>query len=110
MNVHLIKAKTVREYAHDHASSIPSFEEWIFKVRNADWETPHDMKRTFASVDFLGKQSNRAVFDVGGNSYRIICKYLFGKSMVHLFVVWIGTHAEYTKLCNTGKQYTVENY
>ena len=24
---------------------------------------------------------------------------------VHLFIKWIGTHAEYTKLCNEGKQY-----
>lgn len=68
------------------------------------------MKRTFGSLDLLGKGSSRAVFNVGGNNYRIICKYRFGITMVHLFVTWIGTHAEYTKLCDQGKQYTVEQY
>ena len=30
--------------------------------------------------------------------------------MVHLFVKWIGTHAQYTKLCNDGKQYETDLY
>lgn len=110
MKVHLIKVKTVRSFAKDHAPSIQSFEEWIEKVKSADWETPPDMKHTFGSVDLLGKGSSRAVFDIGGNNYRIICKYQFGITMVHLFVTWIGTHAEYTKLCDQGKQYTIEQY
>lgn len=110
MKVHLIKAKTVRSFAKDHAPSIQSFEEWIQKIKSADWETSRDMKQTFGSVDLLGKGSSRAVFDVGGNNYRIICKYQFGVTMVHLFVTWIGTHAEYTKLCDQGKQYTIEQY
>lgn len=32
------------------------------------------------------------------------------KTNVHLFVKWMGTHAEYTKLCNEGKQYDVNAY
>jgi len=30
--------------------------------------------------------------------------------MIHFFVTWIGTHAEYTKICNQGMQYTIEKY
>ena len=29
---------------------------------------------------------------------------------VHLFICWIGTHAEYDKLCNAGEQYSVNDY
>ena len=65
------------------------------------------MKQTFGSVDILGKGSQRAVFNVGGNNYRIICKYQFGKTRVHLFVCWIGTHAEYNKLCNDERRYSI---
>jgi hypothetical protein len=36
MRVHLIKAKTVLDYAKAHASSISSFEEWIYKVEHAE--------------------------------------------------------------------------
>ena len=61
-------------------------------------------------VDILGSGSNRVVFNIGGNNYRMICRYQFGISKVHLFVKWIGTHAEYTKLCNDGKQYDINGY
>ena len=61
-------------------------------------------------VNKSGKGTNRLIFNVGGNEYRILCKYQFGKKMVHLFVLWIGTHAEYDKLCAEGKQYTIEKY
>ena len=87
-----------------------SFEAWIQKVKAADWNSPEDMSQTFASVDILGKGSNRAVFDIGGNNFRIICKYQFGDTMVHLFICWIGTHAEYTKICDNKEQYTIEKY
>ena len=40
----------------------------------------------------------------------MICKYYFGKSNVHLFVKWIGTHAAYTQLCDESKQYEIDMY
>jgi len=110
MKVHLIKAKTVRKYAKQHGGAVASFENWINKVKESDWKIPQDMMRTFATVDILGKGSKRVMFDVGGHNYRILCKYQFGKKMVHLFVLWIGTHAEYDRLWANGKQYTIEKY
>jgi mRNA interferase HigB len=112
MHVHLIKAKTIREFAQIHASSISSFEAWISTVQSADWDSPNDMFQTFASVDLLGKGSNRAIFDVGGNNYRIICSYYFNGEIgtVTLFVKWIGTHAEYDRLCEREDQYKVDKF
>jgi mRNA interferase HigB len=81
--------------------------EWLTKIKFADWEEPADMQRTFPSTDLFGNSSNRAVFDIGGNNYRMICKYAFGDRQIHLFICWIGTHAEYDKLCDNNKQYTV---
>jgi hypothetical protein len=37
----------------------------------------------------------------------LICKYVFGAKQVHLFVCWIGTHAEYDFICSTGRQYSI---
>lgn len=68
------------------------------------------IKRTFNSADLLGKSSNRVIFDIGGNNYRMICKYVFGKAQIHLFVCCIGTHAAYNKLCASGVLYTVNVY
>jgi len=110
LKVHLIKSTTLVEYAKKHASGTSSFNQWISKVKRADWEKPQDMLDTFNSVDLLGKGCSRAVFDIGGNDYRLICSYHFGKTMVHLFVKWIGTHAEYEELCKMNRQYTVDHY
>ena len=110
MRVHLIKEKTIEDFVLDHARSRPSFQDWTNKVRYADWNTPTDIKSTFGSADFLGKGSNRVIFNVGGNNYRLIGKYHFGKKFVHLFVCWIGTHREYDQLCGNNEQYTVNDY
>lgn len=83
---------------------------WLELINAADWENIHDCQNTFPSADLLGKGSDRIVFDVGGNHYRIICQYNFGKTMVHLYVNWIDTHDIYNELCKEGKQYTVDEY
>jgi mRNA interferase HigB len=110
MKVHIIRKETIEEFARQNARSRPSLEEWLTKVKNADWEKPADMRATFRTADLLGKNSSRVVFDMAGNNYRMICKYAFGDKQVHLFVSWIGTHAEYSKLCEDNGQYTVSIY
>ncbi len=110
MKVHLIKKQTIEDYIVKNARSRVSFEAWLAILKRADWEEPQDMVATFNSADILGKGINRVVFNIGGNNYRMICTYHFGRSRVHLFVNWIGTHAEYTKLCKAGKQYDIDNY
>lgn len=79
-------------------------------IKCANWNEINDIKNTFNSADILGHGSNRVVFNIGGNNYRLICKYYFGKNKVHLFVKWIGNHSDYTKLCNDGMQYNVNNF
>ncbi|HEY4831912.1 MAG TPA: type II toxin-antitoxin system HigB family toxin [Waddliaceae bacterium] len=106
----MIRKETIEDFGYKNARSRTSFEEWLEKLKNADWGKPTDMKETFCATDLLGKSSNRVVFDIGGNAYRMICKYAFGDKQVHLFICWIGTHAEYDGLCDKGAQYTVSNY
>lgn len=97
-------------YARKHAESKSSCIDFIIKIKAADWEAPEHMKGTFAKVDTLGKGSERVVFDIGGNNHRFICKYRFGRSSVRLYVLWLGTHAQYTALCKKGEQYDAVNH
>lgn len=110
MKVHIIKEKTIREFVWANAGSKVPFNDWLSKAKKAEWEKPVDIKKTFPAVDLLGKSSLRLVFDIGGNNYRMICKYTFGKVSVRLYVCWIGTHSEYNGLCNSNMQYTVFVY
>ena len=110
MKVHLVKELTIIDYAEKNASGSASFTKWIILLKKARWDIPEDIVKTFNSADLLGNGSERAVFNIGGNKYRMICKYFFGKLKVHLYVCWIGTHAEYDKICNMNEQYTVNRF
>lgn len=110
MKVLLIRRETIVDFARHNAQSRTSFEEWLTKVKYADWSTPAHMQETFGTADLLVKSSARVVFDIGGNKYRMICKYAFGDRQVHLFVCWKGTHAAYDDLCAKGEQYSVSIY
>jgi mRNA interferase HigB len=110
MKVHLIKKQSIEDYVLKNARSKASFGIWLSIIKRVDWNQPNEIASTFNSADILGKDSNRVVFNIGGNNYRLICKYHFGNTRVHLFVKWIGTHAEYSKLCNSGKQYEIDAY
>lgn len=110
MKVHLIKKLSIEDFAKDHAASRSSFANWLNALKYAEWKIPEDILETFGSADLLRNASSRVIFNIGGNSYRMICKYTFGEKQVHLFVCWIGTHAEYTKICKEGMQYTINDY
>ena len=110
MRVRLIKKKTIEDFALKNANSRSSLKLWLSIIKVVDWEIPEDITATFGSADLLGNGSNRVIFDIGGNNYRMICKYHFSETMVHLYIKWIGSHTEYDKLCKKGKQYTIDIY
>lgn len=108
MKVHLIKEKTIRRFAESNSNSKASFNDWLVKCKTADWNTPADIKNTYNTADILG--NGGVVFNLGGNKYRMIARYGFGQTEVHLFICWIGTHAAYDKLCATQLQYSINLY
>jgi len=110
MKVHLIKKKSIEEYAENNARIRPSLRIWLNILKFADWSIPNDIIASFGTADLLLNGSDRVVFNIAGNNYRIICKYTFGSKQVHLFVCWIGTHSEYDQICLKGKQFEVNNY
>lgn len=110
MRIHLIKKQSLESFAEKHPRSKAPFAFWLTAVKYADWQQPTDIQKTFGAADLLGKSSDRVVFDIGGNNFRLICKYHFGLSQVHLFVCWIGTHTAYTELCARNQQFTINAY
>jgi mRNA interferase HigB len=110
MHIHLIRKASIEEFCILNAQSRGPFEEWLTKLKLANWASTYDMKKTFPSVDLLGNGSSRAVFDIGGNKYRLIGKYAFGDKQVHLFICWIGTHADYDKIGMLNEQYKINIY
>lgn len=110
MRVRLIKKQTIKNYVASNRNSALYFENWLAKIKLADWSNSNNINNTYKSADILGKGTNRVIFDIGGNNYRMICSYMFGRKYVHLFINWIGTHAEYSKLCEKNLQYEINKF
>ena len=90
----IITEKRIREFFTSHPNAEPTFVEWIKLVRKAKWETPNDLRAMFPSASVL--PNNRAVFRLGGGSYRLVVVVHYDKG--RLFVRFVGTHAEYDKI------------
>lgn len=52
-----------------HPDSFVSLNEWVNKVKVADWNKPDDIKNTFATADLLGNNSSRVIFILGAINF-----------------------------------------
>jgi mRNA interferase HigB len=97
----IVATETLKRFAAVHPQFLVSIETWIFAVSRSQWDTPNDIKRDFATASIL--RSSRVVFNVQGNSLRIVTAILFKAKAV--LIKFIGTHAEYDRIdANTVEQ------
>jgi mRNA interferase HigB len=64
---------------------------WYRDVLRADWSKPSDVKAQFGNASIL--QDGRAVFNIGGNKYRIVVRINYPYRIV--YIRFIGTHKQY---------------
>jgi mRNA interferase HigB len=91
--------KTLVEYYTEHPESKTALEEWFFRTKMSEWNSFAEMKNTFNSIDSAGNR--RYVFDLKGNTYRIVAIVLFVPKYV--YIRFIGNHAEYDKIKDCSK-------
>jgi len=103
MKTKLIRKASIEDFVVQHARSKSSMNTFLQLLKNADWNIPKDINSTFGKRADLICHGTRVVFDLGGGMYRMICGLQFRKKSVLLFVKFIGTHAEYDKLCHAKK-------
>jgi len=84
----------IREYILIHPKADIALRDWHKKVQKSEWTCFQDIKHTFNSVDYVGK--NRYVFNIKGNDYRLVAIIIFNSKKV--YIRFIGTHKEYDKI------------
>jgi mRNA interferase HigB len=82
---------TLREFWNTHKDSEQYLKTWYNTAMNSDWKSPNQVKQTYAHASIL--KDNRIVFNIKGNSYRLVAKFNFEKQWI--FIRFIGTHSEY---------------
>lgn len=101
----LIAKKTVVNFYEQRANSKASLAAFMNEVRRADWKKAGDVIENFPTVDVIA--GKRFVFNIKGNHYRLVADIEFIKGIV--FVVWLGTHAEYDKIDVKAVNYVKSN-
>ncbi len=99
MKVNLVKWVNVLDTVESDKEMLNAFVKFYEKLREVTWNKPNDVTNTFNSADIINcKNSNRIIFNVGGNKYRLITGYYFGKKLINLYIKFVGTHKEYDKV------------
>ena len=90
----LIARRTLREFWERHPDAEQSLRAWFHDAERADWVSPAEVRRIYANVSIVG--DNRLVFNIHGNTYRLVvavdCQY----RMCH--VRFVGTHRAYDRI------------
>ncbi len=90
----IIAKKTLREFWEAHHTAANSLNEWYATAKKQDWANPNDVKATFGNASIIA--NNRVIFNIKGNDYRLVTEISYAYRTI--FIIWIGTHAEYDKI------------
>lgn len=96
----IIARRTLREFVdsragrRDRRAVKAALEAWFHEVRRANWDTAADLKRSYGTASIVAR--DRVVFNIKGNSYRLVVAVDYEKSIV--WIKWIGTHRDYDKI------------
>jgi mRNA interferase HigB len=83
----------LENFKKKYADARGPLDAWRKEVACAVWHTTHDIKERYPSADFLS--GNRVIFNIKGNTYRLVVKIRYQGGMV--LIEWVGTHSEYNK-------------
>lgn len=90
----IIARKTLRDFWERYPDSEQSLRAWHANAKQANWETPTDIKADYRNASFVA--NDRVVFNIKGNRYRLITAIDYQYKV--LYIRFIGTHSEYDKV------------
>ncbi len=90
----IIAKRTLREFWEKHSDSEQYLKTWYETAKASDWKSPNDIKKSYINASIL--KNSRVVFNIKGNSYRLIVKFNYERQWA--FIRFVGTHAEYDEI------------
>ena len=94
MRMRIFNRSTLLHFGRKHPDADQPLRAWHNEVVAAMWNSPADVKGSYGNASLIG--GKRAVFNIGGNKYRLIAEIDYGYGLV--FVKFLGTHKEYDKV------------
>lgn len=90
----VISRKTLRDFWEKHADAEQPLQAWFHEAKSTRWKSFADIKARYRTADVL--PGNRVVFNIKGNSYRLVVHLHYPTGLV--FIRFVGTHAAYDKI------------
>ncbi len=90
----VISKRSLVQFYERYTQAKTALEVWHADARKAEWKSPDDIKKTYASASFLS--DNRVVFNIKGNDFRLVVHIDYKRKIVR--VKFAGTHAQYDKI------------
>ena len=101
----VIAKRTLREFWERHPGNTAAkapLQDWHAQASAADWGTPADLKAQFGDAPIL--RGGRVVFNIGGNKYRLVARFIYADPGARpplngiALVAFIGTHQAYDRI------------
>jgi mRNA interferase HigB len=92
--VRVISRRSLRVFWEKHPDVERPLKAWFREATIAKWQGPADIKALYLSASFVG--SDRVVFNIKGNHYRLIVAIKYKSQIV--FIRFVGTHRQYDKV------------
>ncbi|MBI1945386.1 MAG: type II toxin-antitoxin system HigB family toxin [Deltaproteobacteria bacterium] len=90
----VISRRTLRQFWEDHPDAEQAVHAWFREAQQARWGGPADINARYAGASFLPR--DRVVFNIRGNSYRLIVAIKYAAGIV--FLRFVGTHSDYDRV------------
>jgi len=90
--MHIISRKALRDFWEIHPAAKAPLEAWFRVARQASWKKLLDVQAVYRDAEAVG---NFTVFNIKGNSYRLVVSIDYEKGVI--FVKYVMTHAEYDR-------------
>lgn len=97
LTMRIIARRSLREFVasraghKDQPTLKAATDAWFSEVSKAQWRNMADVKRLYATASIVS--SERIVFNIKGNDYRLVVAADFEKAIV--WIKWIGSHRDY---------------
>jgi mRNA interferase HigB len=90
----ILSRSTLRDFWESHPDTEEALKTSYYEASHADWQSPADVKTAHRNASIIA--NNRVVFNIKGNSYRLIVAIRYDLGII--FIRFIATHAEYDKV------------
>lgn len=87
----LLNKKPLHDFKEKHADARPRIKSWEAEVEDAQWRTPHDLKKGYPMASLVKDQ--QVVFNLCRNKYRLLVQVNYKNGIV--LIKKIRTHKEY---------------